>query len=193
MSLKLKKITGNQLFTPTILLLAILLGFYTSSIDLVEKTYNFSFIIAVSSTILILKTFTAVFGSIEHNLKNKKNLLPASLLILALIQFYLGFLAIDFLTVDKFPLNSVGIILTAEIIFAITAFLTKNTSILKSSLIIILILSIATSSLYFKWFDKNIDLFILSQQFIAYLILIFQLIELFLCMSFYGKNKDAET
>lgn len=190
MSLNLKKISGNQLFTPTILLLAIILGFYTSSIDLVEKTYNFSFIIAISSTILILKTFTAVFGNIEDNLKNKKNLLPASLLVLALIQFYLGFLAIDFLTVDKFPLNSVGIILTAEIIFAITAFLTKNTSVLKFSLVIILILSVATSSLYFKWFDRNIDLFILSQQFIAYIILIFQLIELFLCMSFYGKHKS---
>lgn len=192
MSFKLKKITGNQLFTPSILLFTILVGFYISSIDLVEKTYNFSFILAASGVVLILKTFITIFGSLESNLKAKKGLLSATLLILAAIQFYLGFLAVDFLTVDKFPQNTVAIILTAEIIFAVTVFLTKNVGLLKFSLVVIFLLAVSTASLYFKWFEKNPDLFILSQQLIAYIVIICQVIELFLSMNFYTEHREGK-
>jgi len=189
MSFKLKKITGNQLFTPAILLLSVLIGFYISSIDLVEKNYSFSFILAMGGIILILKTFVTIFGSLEINLKDKKSLLSATLIILGIIQFYLGFLAINFLRVDKFPQNTVALLLAAQIIFSITTFLTKNLTLLRFSLFTNLLLILSGSSLYFKLFVESPDLFILLQQFIAYIVLITQLIELFLTMGFYSKNR----
>lgn len=192
MSFKFKKITGNNLFTPTILLLTVLVGFYISTIDLVEKTYNFSFILVISSIILILKTFITIFGALEWSLKSKKSFLPSVFVIFAAIQFYLGFLAIDFLTVDKFPQNTVAMILVAEIIFVATTFLSKNTTLLRFSLFNILLLLICSYGLYFKWFEKSIDLFILSQQFIAYIVVICQLVEVFLAMSFYTSRRQED-
>lgn len=189
MSFKLKKITGNQLFTPAILLLSVLIGFYISSIDLVEKNYSFSFILAMGGIILILKTFVTIFGSLEINLKDKKSLLSTILIILGIIQFYLGFLAINFLRVDKFPQNTVTLLLAAQIIFSTTTFLTKNLTLLRFSLFTNLLLILSSTSLYFKLFVESPDLFILLQQFIAYIVLITQLIELFLTMGFYSKNR----
>jgi len=191
MSFKLKKITGNQLFTPSLLLGILLVSFYISSIDLVEKTYNYGFILAVSGVVLVLKTYIALFGSLETNLKAKKGILAATLLLLGVVQFYLGFVSVDFLTIDKFPQNTVSVVLAAEVVFAVTLFLTKNVNLLKFSLVFIFLLFISTVSLYFKWFEKSPDLFILSQQLIAYIVIIGQTIGLFMTMNFYSEHREG--
>jgi hypothetical protein len=185
MSVYLPKIKGNNLFTPTILIFALLSVFYISTLDFAEKSYNYSFIFASSILLLLFKVLVTSFGNIQAELQNKKWVLIGSNIILFLIQILLAILAIQLLTENKYPQATLQWILISNIAFFVQTFLGKLSTPLKLTVIAIIVYLISYIFLYFKVFENIPERFILLQQTISYIVLLAEAILFFASVEFY--------
>jgi hypothetical protein len=185
MSVFLPRIKGNNLFTPTILIFALLSVFYISTLDFAEKSYNYSFIFASSILLLLFKVLVTSFGNIETELKNKKWFLIASNIILLLIQLFLAIVAIQLLTENKYPQNTLLWILISNLVFFVQTFLGKLATPLKLTVVTIVIYAISFVLLYFKVFENTPERFILLQQTISYIALIVEACLFFASVEYY--------
>lgn len=190
MPLKLPKINGNSLYSPSVMIFLLIVGYQIANSDFVEKTYSFAYLLVTAGVLLFLKTFTFTFGALEKTLNTKKVFLASSFLILAIGQFLLGFLAVDHLTRSTFPDITVQWFLFANILFAIQTFLAKSTNLFKVALFTIFASTVSFFGLYFKWFTSDIQAFIIFQQSIGYLAIILEFTMFFMSLNFFiDKSK----
>lgn len=185
MSVFLPKIKGNNLFTPTIVVFALLSVYFVSTLDFAEKSYSYSFIFASAVLLLLFKVVVTSFGNIEVELKNKKWFLIGSNIILLLIQLFLAILAIELLTENKYPQSTLLWIMVSNLAFFVQTFLGRIGTPLKLTVIAIIIYLISFVLLYFKVFENTPERFILLQQTISYIALIVEGCLFFASVEFY--------
>jgi hypothetical protein len=188
MSLILPKINSNQLFTPSILIFLLAICYQFSSLDLVEKTYLYSYILTASIIIMCLKIFIITFGNIENHLKTKKPYFVGTDLILSGCQLIMGFLAVEHLTIDKYPQTTFGWLVLSNIIFCLQIFLGRIPKIINFGLISVAIYITSFFALYFKLFEKSPENFLFMQQSVSYLAIILELIMFFVVTNFFVKK-----
>jgi len=188
MSFKWPKINGNQLFTPVAALYLLAVGYFVSTLEFIEKNYNYSYILGFATVVLFLKVLVLTFGTIEETLKNKKWFFVAIFLILAVAQIWLGIIAIKYLTINTYPNITIQWMLIANLIFVVQAFLSKNISILRFGFPALILYSGMFVALYFKLFDTEAEKFILLQQIVAYITLLTELVLLFLSSRAYIQS-----
>jgi len=188
MSFKWPKINGNQLFTPVAALYLLAVGYFVSTLEFIEKNYNYSYILGFATVVLFLKVLVLTFGTIEETLKNKKWYFVAIFLILAVAQIWLGIIAIKYLTINTYPNITIQWMLIANLIFVVQAFLSKNISILRFGFPALILYSGMFVALYFKLFDTEAEKFILLQQIVAYITLLTELVLLFLSSRAYIQS-----
>jgi len=188
MSFKWPKINGNQLFTPVAALYLLAVGYFVSTLEFIEKNYNYSYILGFATVVLFLKVLVLTFGTIEETLKNKKWFFVAIFLILAVAQIWLGIIAIKYLTINTYPNITIQWMLIANLIFVVQAFLSKNISILRFGFPALILYSGMFVALYFKLFDTEAEKFILLQLIVAYITLLTELVLLFLSSRAYIQS-----
>lgn len=193
MSFKLPKIKGNALYSPSIMIFAIIIGYQIANSDFVEKNYSFAYLLVGAGVVLFLKVFTLTFASLEKALWDKKAFLAGAFLILAITQFWFGFLGIDHLTRSTFPDITIQWFLLSNVLFAIEIFLSKTIKSIRLNLFIIVIYAVILFGLTFKWFSGDIQGFITFQQSIGYFSIISELTMFFTVLNFFvDKSKTSE-
>jgi hypothetical protein len=194
MPFKLPKVNGNTLYSPAIMIFAIIIGYQIANSDFVEKNYSFAYLLVVAGVVLFLKVFTLTFASLEKSLWDKKTFLAGAFLILAIAQFWFGFLGVDHLTRSTFPDATIQWFLFSNILFAVEIFLSKTLKSIRLNLFIIAIYTIALFGLTFKWFSGDIQGFIIFQQVIGYFSIISELTMFFIGLNFFiDKSKKLNT
>ena len=189
MTFALSKINKNQLFTPSILIFLLVICYHFSSLDLVEKTYVYSYILTASVLILCLKVFIITFGNLENHLDNKKYYFVGTDLILAGLQLIMGFLAVGHLTIEKYPQTTFQWLVLSNLIFCVQVFLGRIPNVLRLTLIFSMIYIVCFLALYFKFLEQDTENFLFMQQTVSYIAITMELVMFFVITNFFVKNR----
>ncbi len=186
------KISGNQLFTPAILISIFALT-YIISIQEFKDSYNtYSIILATAISFFLLKTFIISFATIEKTLINKKWFFLGFNLIAAFAQTWVCWLALRELTINSYPVYTVGGLLIASLGFYLQAFINKVPGLLKMCITGFLVYTIVFVLLLTTAFDAFVGnnlLLLVFQQTTGYMSLGIETILLFqVARQFINKN-----
>jgi hypothetical protein len=190
-SFKDLKINGNQLFTPSVLLLVLFFMYQVSLLQFKNPNESYSFLLAIALVIFAIKAFIIAFASIEKYRDMEKWVLFLFNIILFSLESWLVWKALVELTLDSYPKFTLGALLLANIGFYLQAYITKIPKMLWigiSSFVIYTIIFVLLLTSAFNAFVGNNLLLIVFQQTTAYLALGMELIMLFLTGRYFVKK-----
>ena len=151
MLFRLPKINKNQLFAPFILSFILVLSFFVSTREFKDNANIYSLIIAIANILLFLKAFIITFGNLEDALEKKKWFLVGFNLVLVSAQFWISWLAINFLVIDSYPQVSIGLMIIANLGFTLQSFLGQFGNIARVSLLCIAVYGLLYGVLYTRF------------------------------------------
>jgi hypothetical protein len=165
----------NNFFTPSVLVFLSLCIYFFSTQSFAESNYQYAYILGITGIVLAVKIFFLAFLKIEKYTKQQKWISLVIELSLAGLGWGLTFLGINHLSQDKFPEFTIFALFLANLTFLLQLFLGHILK-AKTATISILIYSIFIIILNRKWFINQDQ--ILTQQFIAYSLLILEFVLL---------------
>lgn len=187
-----KSVRYNQLFTPFALIITFSTGYYFVGLNFIEKTYGYSYFIAIAAILLIFKTLVLAFGEIEQNKNLFKWFLVGIQLTLTTVSVYLSFLSINWLiTQDTFLQTSIFYLLLAELIYAAQIFFAKIKGFLLVTISSVVVYFGCYLALYFKLFSYT-EKFVLMQQAVGVLCVIVELVGFFAILRLYVDHKQSK-
>lgn len=170
---QLIKTNKNKLFTPSLLIFLTILIYFFSTQNFLEKNYQYAYILGITGVFLAVKIFFLAFLQVEKYTSQQKWI---SLVIdLILVGFGWGFClaGVNHLSQNKFPDITLWFFFLANLSFLSQLFLARLIK-PQISFWIILIYTTFILILNRKWFINGDQ--ILTQQFIAYSVLILEII-----------------
>ncbi len=174
------RINENWLFTPSVLIFTTIAVYFLAFQDFAEKAYQYSYLLGVAGVIMSVKVFIVTFAHTEKWLKEKKAFLLVLDLILAGIQLVLIFLAVNHLSQDKYPKDTLQWFSVASIVFMVQIFLGTSHNLIKYTITTGTIYGLSFLVLRQRVFEGNTEMSIFTQQIIAYLVLALEALLLFI-------------